>query len=75
MPRGESRDGGGGRGSKGGGGGGGGGSGSSALLFAGSIEMSPKDHQGGVRPAVPVDPPSSSAASGRHFRRTSVAAG
>lgn len=71
IPCGDSRDGG---GARGGNRGGGGSNGSSSALFAGSADPSSKDHKGGVRPAVPADPPSSSAASGRHFRRARTAA-
>eukprot|EP00903_Cladosiphon_okamuranus_P008717 g8350.t1 len=66
VPRGDSQEGGGARGGSRGGGGG---------VFAGSAESSSKDHKGGVRPAVPADPPSSSAAGARHFRRASTAGG
>lgn len=59
------------------GGGSGGGSGvSGAPVAAGNTEGAAKDYNGGARPAVPVDPPSSAAtASRRRFRRTSTAGG
>lgn len=57
------------------GGGGGAGGGGGGAPEAGSVEPASKDRDGGARPAVPVDPRSSSATSGRRFRRTSMVAG
>lgn len=64
IPRGHSHDSGSGLGGKGIG----------SAMPAGSTDTSPKDDTGGARPAVPVDPPSSSATTGRYFRRTNTGA-
>lgn len=55
--------------------GGGGGFGGTPVA-SGNTDGVAKDHEGGTRPAIPVDPPSSAATSSRgRFRRTSTTVG